>query len=192
MHGILDGPGEVSLFAQRVEGPGGCRSNNRCYFRTSLEGTLVAKKLRLWAGAQEGCNRHTHPPPHKQQHATQKSNPTNTLTHTHACSIPYSTVQTVSVHLEHCYQSCLQVLQRKLQRKPGPDTNTRNTQTGHMQQRLVLRAHYNLGSAKSSLFMSKHVGMSTHTHTHTHIDRDIENPKNKTACVRGESLARAT
>ena len=40
-------------------------------------------------------------------------------------------------------------------------THTRNTQAGHMQQRRVVRAHYNLGSAKSSL--------STHTHTrHTH------------------------
>ena len=28
-------------------------------------------------------------------------------THARACSTPYSTVQTVSVHLEHCYQSCL-------------------------------------------------------------------------------------
>ena len=48
-------------------------------------------------------------------------------------------------------QSNLQILQRNLQRKPGPDTITHNTQTGHIQ-RLVLRAHYNLGSAKSSLF----------------------------------------
>ena len=90
---------------------------------------------------------------------------TNTHTHTHSCSIPYRTVQTVSVHLEHCHQSYLQVLQRKLRRKPGPDTNTRNTQTGHMQ-RLVLRAHYNLGSAKASL------SINTHTHTHTHNVRN--------------------
>ena len=86
----------------------------------------------------------------------------DTHTHTNACSIPYSTVQTVSVHLEHCYQSCLQVLQRKLQRKPGQDTSTGNTQTGTMQQRLVLRAHYNLGSAKSSLSISEHLGVKSH------------------------------
>ena len=47
-------------------------------------------------------------------------------------------------------QSNLQVVQRKLQRNPGPDTYTHNTQTGHIQ-RLVLEAHYNLGSTKSSL-----------------------------------------
>ena len=54
--------------------------------------------------------------------------------YTYACSIPYNTVQTLSVHLGHCYQSCLQVqvLQRKLQRKLGPETTTHNTQTGHM------------------------------------------------------------
>ena len=88
---------------------------------------------------------------------------THTHMHTHACSIPYSTVQAVSVHLEHCYQSCLQVLQRKLQRKPGPDTNTRNTQRGHMPQRLVLMAHYNLGSAKSSLSISEHLSVTSLT-----------------------------
>ena len=70
----------------------------------------------------------------------------------------------MSVHLEHCYQSCLRVLQRKLQRKLGLDTNTHYTQTGYMQQPLVLRAHYNLGSAKSSTH--------THTHTHTHFVRE--------------------
>ena len=72
----------------------------------------------------------------------------HTHTHTHTCSIPYSTVQTVSVHLEHLYHTCLQVLQHKLQRNPGPDTNTLNRQTGHMQKQLVLRAYYNLGSVK--------------------------------------------
>ena len=98
--------------------------------------------------------RHTHAHTHTHQHK-------HTHTHTHACSIPYSTLQTVSVHLEHCYQSYLQVQQCKLQRKPGPDTNTHNTQTGHMQ-RLVLRAHYNLGSAKSSHSISEHLGVTSH------------------------------
>ena len=88
-------------------------------------------------------------------------------------------------------QSNLQVLQRKLQRRPGPDTNTRNTPTGHMQ-RPVLGAHCNLRSTKSSLSISEHLrcdvsltlltswrgkplheGSSrsvhvAHTHTHTH------------------------
>ena len=34
-------------------------------------------------------------------------------------------------------------------------------QTGHMQ-RLVLRAHYNLGSAKSSLSISEHLSVTSH------------------------------
>ena len=96
---------------------------------------------------------------------------TRACTHTHACSRPHSTVQTVGVHSEHCYQSCLQVLQRKLQRRSGPDTNTRNTQTGHMQQRLVLRANYNLGSAKTPVSISEHLRCDTCTrggvYTHT-------------------------
>ena len=96
----------------------------------------------------------------KEMHENTDTN-TDTHTDTHACSISYSTVQTVSVHLEHCYQSCLQVLQHRLQHKSGPDTNTRNTQTGNMQ-RLVLRAHYNLGSAKSSLSISEHLGLMSH------------------------------
>ena len=49
---------------------------------------------------------------------------TRAHTHTHTCSIPYDTVQTMSEHLGHCYQSYLQVLQRKLQRKAERDTNT--------------------------------------------------------------------
>jgi len=54
--------------------------------------------------------------------------PNDHSTHTHA-RVGHRTVQTVSVRLELCYQSCLQVLQRKLQRKPGPDANTRNNTT---------------------------------------------------------------
>ena len=74
-------------------------------------------------------------------------------------SIPYSTAQTVSVHLERCQQSYRQALQGKMQRKPGPDTNTRNTPTGHMQ-RLVLRAHTH-----------KHTNTQTRTHTHDRRDK---------------------
>ena len=47
--------------------------------------------------------------------------------HTLSCSIQYSTIQTVGAHLEYL-QSTLQILQRKLQHRPGSDTNTPNTQ----------------------------------------------------------------
>ena len=106
-----------------------------------------------------------------------------TPTHAHACSIPYSTVQTLSVHLVHCYQSCLQVLQHKLQRKPGPDTNTHtrvraqtDTQlsTNRQAQREVwVRSSSSLGhQTRQSIYDANRrpskKNRHTHTHTHTH------------------------
>ena len=83
----------------------------------------------------------------------------NTQTHT---LVLHSAVQyTQWVYTWSICQSNLQVLQRKLQHNPGPDIYTRNTQTGHIQ-RLVLGAHYNLGSTKSSLSISEHLGVTSH------------------------------
>ena len=132
----------------RLQGPVGCVSalHPLCNTSWTLKGTCPiqrafhAKKNHGKSERRTGLWPPTHTLLHDSlvaqhstaQHSTahaHKHTHTHTHTHTHACSIPYSAVQTVSVHLKHCYQSCLQVLQCKLQGRPGPDTNTCNAQT---------------------------------------------------------------
>ena len=43
----------------------------------------------------------------------------------------------------------------------NPNSYTHNTQIGHIQ-RLVLGAHHNLGSTKSPLSISEHLGVTSH------------------------------
>ena len=113
---------------------------------------------------------HTHTNTNTQTHKhtnTKTHKHTRTHAHTHTCGIPHSTVQTVSVHLEHCYQSCLQVLQRKLQRKPGTRTHARthaHTRT-HARTYTHARTH-----AHTHARTHTHARARTHAHTHTHTN----------------------
>ena len=86
---------------------------------------------------------------------------THTHTHTHTLVVYHAVQYKQWVCTWSNCPSNLQVMQHILQRKPGPDTNTRNTQTGQLQQ-LVLWAHYNLGATKSSLSISGHLGVTSH------------------------------
>ena len=52
--------------------------------------------------------------------------------YTHPCTSMCRTIQTVGVPVEYCYQSCLEVLQRKLQRKPGRHEHTQHTERTHV------------------------------------------------------------
>ena len=73
---------------------------------------------------------HTHTHTHRQtQIHTHRQTDRQTQIHTHTLSlVVYNTVQYKQwVHTWSICQSYLQILQHKLQRRPGPDTNTRNT-----------------------------------------------------------------
>ena len=90
--------------------------------------------------------------------------------------VAYNTVQYKKrVHVEylpdrHILQILLRILQRKLQRRPGPDTNTRNTQTQNTGARGSLQPGFNQ-------VIPLH---QQHTHTHTH-----KCPRGWTLCVTG-------
>ena len=92
-------------------------------------------------------------------------------THTHTLVV-YNTVQYKQwVHTWSICQSNLQILQRKLQHRPGSDTNTPNTQQHTDRTHSATGARGSLQPGFNQvipLHQRAHIHTHTHTHTHTH------------------------
>ena len=110
------------------------------------------------------------PQAHMHTHSvTTKTENRHTYTHTqtHTLSlVVYNTVQYEKwVHTWSICQSNLQILQRKLQHRPGSDTNTRNTQQHTDRTHSVTGARGSLQPGFSQVIPLHQ--RDTHTHTHT-------------------------
>ena len=81
--------------------------------------------------------------------------------HTHACSIPCNTLPTEGVDFEYLPEQSSGPAAQTAAQPRSRHLHTQHTDTRHIQ-RLVLGAHYNLGSTKSSLSISEHLGVTSH------------------------------